>query len=62
MFDRWGAAVFERLNFSPNVESLGWDGAVRGRPANAGLYVYTIEWERADGQTERASGEAMLLR
>ncbi|MBX2927697.1 MAG: gliding motility-associated C-terminal domain-containing protein [Saprospiraceae bacterium] len=62
VFDRWGAAVFERLNFSPNVESLGWDGAVRGRPANAGLYIYTIEWERADGQTERASGEAMLMR
>ena len=62
IFDRWGGVVFERFNFPPNVESLGWDGSVRGRPAPAGSYVYTATWERPDGETAHTSGEVMLVR
>jgi gliding motility-associated-like protein len=29
VFNRWGEMVFERLNFSPNDASAGWDGTIQ---------------------------------
>lgn len=62
VFDRWGAQVFEQRNFAPNDPANGWDGFVRQQAAHAGVYVWHIEWLRFDGETERLSGESLLLR
>lgn len=62
VFDRWGALVFEQRNFSPNDPANGWDGLVRQQAAHAGVYVWHIEWLRFDGETEKLSGESLLLR
>jgi len=62
VFDRWGALVFEQRNFAPNDPANGWDGFVRQQAAHAGVYVWHIEWLRFDGETEKLSGESLLLR
>jgi gliding motility-associated-like protein len=43
IFNRWGAIVFERSNFSPNDKTNGWDGRVAGKPVAPDVYVYTCE-------------------
>jgi gliding motility-associated-like protein len=43
IFNRWGQLVFEKVNFSPNDPSYGWDGKVRGVAATNDIYVYTCE-------------------
>lgn len=45
IFNRWGSPVFERYNFEPNNESLGWDGTYRGQAVNPDVFVYVIEVE-----------------
>ncbi|MCE3281490.1 MAG: cell surface protein [Chitinophagaceae bacterium] len=43
VFNRWGQLVFEKANFTPNIDSQGWDGKVKGIPAPPDVYVYTCE-------------------
>ncbi|ASZ12627.1 gliding motility-associated C-terminal domain-containing protein [Chitinophaga pendula] len=43
VFNRWGKIVFERTNFPPNSTEHGWNGLVNGKPADTGVYVYTVE-------------------
>jgi gliding motility-associated-like protein len=43
IFNRWGQMVFERKNFAANDLSAGWDGTIKGKPADADVYVYVIE-------------------
>lgn len=62
IFDRWGALVFEQKDSSPNAPDAGWDGKIRGKRATQGVYAYTLEVERADGQLEQHAGEITLIR
>jgi hypothetical protein len=43
VFSRWGKIVFEKNNFPPNSADYGWDGRVNGKPADPGVYIYTVE-------------------
>jgi gliding motility-associated-like protein len=62
IFDRWGTKVFARTDFSPNEESLGWDGRVGGRLAPPGVYVYWADLELLGGRLMRFSGTVTLVR
>ncbi|NUQ23548.1 MAG: gliding motility-associated C-terminal domain-containing protein [Saprospiraceae bacterium] len=62
IFDRWGNLLFFNGPFQPNIESYGWDGEFKGKPMNAGVYVYFAEIEFADGQVETFKGDVSLLR
>ena len=62
VFNRWGETVFERYNFQPNDPSLGWDGRFRGQMMNAAVFVYYLEVEFIDGETELFKGDVMLMR
>jgi gliding motility-associated-like protein len=62
IFDRWGTKVFDRTDFSPNEESLGWDGRVGGRLAPPGVYVYWADLELLGGRLVRFSGTVTLVR
>lgn len=60
VFDRWGGLVFESRD-----PDEGWDGAFRGRPAGAGIYVWQLEFTvRENGRlrTEQANGGVSLIR
>jgi gliding motility-associated-like protein len=41
VFDRQGNVMFQG--------NTGWDGNVNGKPANQGVYLYTIDMQDADG-------------
>ncbi len=56
--NRWGEVVFERRNFEPNQENLGWDG--KGQPSE--VFVWMAELEYFDGRIEQRKGEVTLLR
>jgi gliding motility-associated-like protein len=43
IFNRWGKVLFERSNFPPNSATFGWDGQVNGKPADTGVYIYTVD-------------------
>jgi len=62
IFDRWGNLLFFNGPFQPNNESHGWDGEFKGKPMNAGVYVYFAEIEFVDGQVETFKGDVSLLR
>ncbi|MBI1224401.1 MAG: T9SS type B sorting domain-containing protein [Bacteroidetes bacterium] len=62
IFDRWGGRVFEAYEFPPNDFALGWDGLVRGKKANPGVYAWFAEVEFRDGKKELKKGEVTLLR
>lgn len=62
IFDRWGNEVFTRQNFSPNAETLGWDGRYQGRLMNPAVFVYYVEVTYRDGRVESFQGDLTLLR
>jgi gliding motility-associated-like protein len=62
VFNRWGEAMFELYNFSPNNPSLGWNGQHRGQVMNTGVYVYVAEVEFTDGEVIIYKGDVVLTR
>jgi gliding motility-associated-like protein len=44
IFNRWGELVFERKDFNANEAAAGWNGTVKGKPAEQDVYVYIIEF------------------
>lgn len=62
IFDRWGNQLFNRQNFAPDDETLGWDGRVQGKPAPNGVYIYQLEVEYVDKTVRVFSGDVSLVR
>jgi len=62
VYDRWGELVFQSNNFFLNDSAGGWDGIARGEAAAAGMYVWILEVEYADGARETMQGGATLIR
>ncbi len=61
IFSRWGAIVFQRDNFSPNDESLGWDGRFNRQKMRPAVFVYRAELEMVDGRKVQIKGDVALL-
>jgi len=62
IFDRWGEQLYEANDFFINDTGIGWDGTFAGQPMPAGVYVWFLEVEYVDGQTEVLRGETTLIR
>lgn len=62
IYDRWGEMLFENRNFLPNDPQFGWSGAFKGEPVNPGVYVYVVEVEYVNGDTEVISGDITVVR
>ena len=62
VFDRWGQLLYRRTPFLPGNDPDGWDGLVRGLPAQTGSYVWQAEVHYIDGRSEILSGTVALLR
>lgn len=72
VFNRWGEVVFEKYNYKP-FEQLsssptmpppeqGWDGNVKGKPANSDVYVYVVEAVCENGTPFFYKGNVTLIR
>ncbi|WP_276485395.1 PKD domain-containing protein [Paraflavitalea pollutisoli] len=62
IFNRWGELVFEKRNFAVNDKSAGWDGTFKGKPAQADVYVYVIEFVCDNASVIPFRGNVTLLR
>jgi len=61
VFNRWGKVVHEEGPFSPIAQDVYWDGLIKGRTADAGVYVWYLELELADGQVQELYGDVTLI-
>lgn len=61
VYDRWGNPMYE--DYPPNGEaSMSWDGTVNGKPANMGVYVYTMIYIDENDRKQVLAGDVMLMR
>jgi len=61
VYSRWGELLFEKYDFLPNREILGWDGTRQGQRLKTGAYAFFVEVEFVDGFTKVYSGDVSLL-
>ena len=62
IYDRWGNLVYERKNLALGQESVGWDGRIRGKRADTGVYVWVAEVDFWDGTPVLVTGDVTLVR
>lgn len=62
IYSRWGSRLFRASSFQPNDATYGWDGSYNGKQMDAGVYVFYIEVEFIDGETEIVKGDVTLIR
>ncbi|MBL7762305.1 MAG: gliding motility-associated C-terminal domain-containing protein [Chitinophagaceae bacterium] len=61
VFNRWGEKVFESTNSPANDRSYGWNGTLKGKNAEGGVYVYLATVEFVNGK-EQFKGTVTLIR
>lgn len=61
VYSRWGDLLFE-MDREDQGATLGWNGLVNGQMAEAGVYVYTIQWKNYKGEIEQLAGDVLLVR
>ncbi len=59
--DRWGNVLFDKSEFQANVETAGWNGTFKGNKVAAGVYLYQMEVEFANGAKEILSGDVTVV-
>ncbi len=61
IYDRWGQLVYASDDVPIDDVSDSWDGYIRGRLGNSGVYVWTAEVELVDGSIELLTGDVTIL-
>lgn len=62
IYDRWGNRVFTNENFQPNTSHEGWNGEFQQQKMNPGVFVYYIEVEWKNGETQILKGDLTLIK
>lgn len=62
VFHRWGTKIYERADFLPNQEDIGWDGRLLGRNVDPGIYIYTATFVLTNGVRIQQNGTVLLVR
>lgn len=62
IFNRWGKKVYEIQGISSSDRSMAWDGTIRGKAAQEGVYVYYASATVIDGSKIESSGDFTLIR
>jgi gliding motility-associated-like protein len=62
IFDRWGNLLFERNDFPPNIDHLGWHGDFNGRAMDPGVFVWWAEVEYLNGRKVLLKGDVTLVK
>lgn len=57
VYSRWGDAVFYSKD-----QAVGWDGTIKGKPAPADVYVYTLYFKDLDYYPKFFKGHFTLIR
>jgi len=62
IFNRWGAQIFEALDFQTNDKSYGWNGDYQGKQVDNGVYIYVIEYMTIDGKVKKKVGDVTVVK
>lgn len=62
IYDRWGSLVFQEFHFLPNDPSTAWNGVLKGKPLNMGVYTYKLVVVFEDNLHETRFGDVTLIR
>lgn len=62
IYNRWGACVYEGKNLEVNNQLQGWDGMMKGKLVENGVYVYLILIEMIDHSTQYFKGDISVVR
>ena len=62
VYSRWGELVYQNKNFSPNDNSIGWNGEFRGEKMGIGTYVWVAQVTFLDGEFGEYKGDVLLVR
>jgi len=62
VYSRWGEAVYERNDFAPDDQNIGWDGTFKGQKLNPAVFVWQAVILFADGKEELFTGDVTLQR
>lgn len=62
IFNRWGGLVWNQKDFTINSYREWWDGTIKNKPAQQGVYVYMIQVRHKTGFEEVLSGDVTLVR
>jgi len=62
IYDRWGALVFQAFHFPPDDPNQSWDGSMRGKLLNPGVYAYKLIARYIDGRPIVKFGDVTLIR
>ena len=62
IYDRWGNMVFAANDFLPGDLNNSWDGKVKGKLVNPGVFAYKMIVEFKDGRGEILYGDITLVR
>ncbi|MFM2224538.1 MAG: hypothetical protein RJA07_740 [Bacteroidota bacterium] len=62
IYDRWGGLVYSAQNQPINDSSVGWDGFFNGSPMPAGVFMYQLEVQCAEGEVFPLTGTMTLIR
>lgn len=58
IFNIWGELIFK----TEELETEGWDGTLKGKLLDAGLYIYRVNGVATDGEEVEESGKFRLIR
>ncbi len=58
IYNNWGEIIFQ----TTDINSLGWDGTLKGKDQPIGVYVYKAKVKTADGKSYDISGDFTLIR
>jgi len=56
IFDRWGQVIFESTDFKK-----GWDGTIKGKKAEDGVYTYRISYRKNSSPNDQHTKTGTLL-
>lgn len=57
IYNRYGQLVYSSTNINK-----GWDGTLKGKPLNQGVFVYTLKYTLVNGTSGEKSGNVTLIK
>nr|WP_317195110.1 PKD domain-containing protein [Algoriphagus oliviformis] len=58
IFNTWGELIFR----TDDIDTEGWDGTLKGKLMDAGVYAYRVNGTATDGEKVKQSGKFRLIR
>lgn len=62
IFNRWGVLVFQKMNFSANDQSAGWDGTYQGQKLDSDVFIYKMEVVCSNNEIFLLNGNITLIK